>query len=375
MPSQTDPLLALIHAPHLGVRARHLLLDYCGSAAAIAQMSDAGAKEIGLRPQTLAAIRRPRAQDLAPDQRWLHAAPNRHLIGIDHAAYPTLLRELDDAPIALFVEGNPAVLRLPQVAIVGSRNASAGGRQHARTFVRALATAGLAITSGLALGIDGEAHASAIDFQTPTIAVLASGLQSIYPKRHAELAKRIVASGGAIISEMPAATPPRPEYFPQRNRIISGLSLAVVVVEASLQSGSLITARMAAEQGREVFAIPGSIDNPAAKGCHKLLREGATLAECGEDVLAQLPAYLRIAQTHSNSLEQLGSTLHVSTKTPLNTADPLRHVLGFDPVAYDDLLARSKLPATELAAQLLELELHGQAERLAGGFYRRCAPT
>ncbi len=219
---------------------------------------------------------------------------NRHLITLHDARYPTLLREIDDAPPMLFIQGDPTILNLPQIAIVGSRNPSASGRQTATDFAHFLASAGLAITSGLADGIDGAAHQGALETKNSTLAVTGTGLDRVYPAKHRELAHRI-AEQGALISELPPGTPPIPANFPRRNRIISGLSLGTLVVEAAQKSGSLITARLATEQGREVFAIPGSIHNPLARGCHALIRQGAKLVETAGDILEELAPLLGTA--------------------------------------------------------------------------------
>ena len=207
------------------------------------------------------------------------AGPGRHVICWDDPAYPALLAELPDAPPLLFVAGDPTLLERPQLAVVGSRRASRNGLDNARAFSRSLAGAGFVITSGLALGIDGAAHQGALDANGKTVAVLGTGIERLYPQRHLSLAKQIVEHGGALVSELPLDCPPQASNFPRRNRIISGLSLGVLVVEASPSSGSLITARLAAEQGREVYAIPGSIHHPGARGCHQLIRQGAALVE------------------------------------------------------------------------------------------------
>jgi DNA processing protein len=220
------------------------------------------------------------------DLEWL-ARPGNHLLTLDDDRYPDLLRQIPDPPLALFVRGDPATLASPQIAIVGSRNPTEGGRRTARGFAVELAAAGLAVTSGLAVGIDAAAHEGALAARGVTLAVAGTGPDRLYPARHAALAERVVERG-ALVSELPVGTAPLPGHFPRRNRIVSGLAAGTLVVEASLKSGSLITARLAAEQGREVFAIPGSIHNPLARGCHRLIRQGAKLVETVGDVLEEL---------------------------------------------------------------------------------------
>jgi DNA processing protein len=249
------------------------------------------------------------------------------------------------------------------VAIVGSRNPTPQGLLNARAFARALAEAGVTVVSGLALGIDGAAHQGALDGAAAdalaTIAVVGTGLDRVYPKRHLELAHRI-AERGMILSEYPLGTPPLPGNFPRRNRLIAALGQGTLVVEAALESGSLITARLAAEQGREVFAIPGSIHSPQSRGCHALLRQGAKLVESAQDVLEDLRFVLPSAPAPALAEEAEGE-------------DPLLHALGFDPVGLDALIARTGIPAPLLQAQLLELELAGRVARLPGGLFQRIA--
>ena len=230
------------------------------------------------------------ARDNAPqaDLDWLGAAADRHVLFLDQPGYPFRLAQIADPPLALLLQGNPAPLHAPQLAIVGSRNASPAGRETAFEMASALAGLGFVVTSGLAEGVDGAAHRGAVTANGSTIAVLGTGPDRVYPRQHANLAKDICRLG-ALVSEQPVGTPPRGFNFPRRNRIISGLSLGVLVVEAGAHSGSLITARLAAEQGREVFAIPGGIHNPLARGCHSLIRNGAKLVESVTDILEELP--------------------------------------------------------------------------------------
>jgi DNA processing protein len=295
---------------------------------------------------------------------WL-AAPGNHLLRLDDPRYPDLLRQIPDPPPVLYVRGDPAALGNLQLAIVGSRNPTRGGLENARAFAAHLAGAGLTITSGLALGIDAAAHEGALAAGGTTIAVTGTGLDRVYPARHRELAHRI-AGQGALVSEFPPGTPPRPAHFPQRNRIISGLSLGTLVVEAARRSGSLVTARHALEQGREVFAIPGSIHNPLARGCHALIRQGAKLVETADDILEELGA-LAVAVTADATAPD--------APAGAGELDPeyrrLLDALGHDPLPIDELVARSGLTAESVSSMLLILELQGYVAPEAGGRYAR----
>jgi DNA processing protein len=296
---------------------------------------------------------------LDQERAWLDD-PRNHLLTVLDSAYPPLLREIADAPALLFVRGELGVLAAPQLAVVGSRNPTVGGCETARAFSAHLVRAGLVITSGLALGIDACAHEAALAAGGHTIAVAATGLDRVYPAVHRELAHRI-ADRGAIVSEFPLGTPPRREHFPQRNRLISGLSLGVLVVEAALRSGSLITARLAGEQGREVFAIPGSIHSPLARGCHALIRQGAKLVETAPDVLEELGALARFA---------VAPPVIPRAAPPPAEAELLTH-MGFDPVDTDVLVERSGLTPGAVSSMLLHMELRGLVEARPGGKYQR----
>jgi len=299
-----------------------------------------------------------------PRADWVELAPG-------DPRYPVQLAAVPGCPDPLYVRGDPAVLSLPQLAIVGSRAATAAGRETAYEFAGALTAAGLAITSGLAIGIDAAAHRGALAAGGKTVAVCGTGLDRIYPAEHAKLAAEIVASG-ALVSEFPPDTPPLPENFPQRNRLMSGLSLGVLVIEAAARSGSLITARLAGEQGREVLAVPGSIHNALARGCHRLIKDGAALVETPEDVLAALglaalalPAKSGAKTSHSaeNSPDRLDSG-----------AEMLLNALGFGPADLDRLVERTGLAVHAVVSTLQMLELAGRVESLSGGRYCRTAP-
>lgn len=298
---------------------------------------------------------------------WL-AAPGHHRLSVDHEDYPPLLRRIPGPPDPLYVAGDPAALWRPQIAIVGSRNPTAGGLDLARAFAGELTRCGLTVTSGLASGIDSAAHAAALDASGMTIAVNGTGLDQVYPASSGALAQRIRRQG-VLVSELPPGTGPRRGHFPSRNRIISGLSLGVLVVEAGLSSGSLITARLAAEQGREVFALPGSLHNPLARGCHLLIKQGARLVESTADILGELAP---LAQQLAVDLrDELQGSAAADPATPALPEDPeyarLWEALGHDPVSIDRLAERSGLQAREVSSMLLLLELQGRVERLPGG--------
>jgi DNA processing protein len=312
----------------------------------------------------------PAATLIDGDLRWLDA-PDHHLLVCTSEDFPALLRDIPSAPVALFVVGEPNVLWAPQIAVVGSRAASSAGLANARTFASAFARAGNVVTSGLAEGVDGAAHEGALDGGGKTIAVLGTGPDIIYPRRHRALAERIAAHG-ALVSEFPPGTPGKPEFFPRRNRIIAGLSLGTLVIEANLQSGSLITARLAAEQGREVFALPGAIQNPLARGCHKLIRDGAKLVESAEQVLEDLHG---LGGTLAESLRQRLQGASLAPATPALAYDPdyLRLLAALDggACALDELVMRTQLSAAALSSMLLVLELDGAAA-CENGRYLRC---
>ncbi len=359
-------LLALLRTPGLGAVRIRRLLQRRGSAEAVFAAKAGGWRDAGCSEAQIAALASPDHAGVEADLRWLAASPARHFIDNRHPRWPARLEQIPGAPVGLFAVGDLALLGEPQLAIVGARAASAQGRDHAHAFADGLARAGLVITSGLALGIDAAAHRGALDAGGATIAVCGNGLDRVYPARNRDLALAI-AERGLLVSEFPPGTVPRPEHFPRRNRIISGLSLGVLVVEAQLESGSLITARIAAEQGREVFALPGSIHNPMARGCHALIRDGATLTESVADILAELSAQLR---------PTLGAVATTTGAAPADApADPLeRRVLaaiGDDPVAIDQLAATLSLGIAELGAALLSLELQGLIEAQAGERFSR----
>ena len=309
---------------------------------------------------------------VTPALEWTDA-PGHSLITLDDPAYPQRLLELPDPPTLLFAKGNPEVLHYPSIAIVGSRNATPGGCRDAEHFGRDLAQQGFCVASGLALGIDGAAHQGALDAGGATIAVVGTGIDRIYPARNAALARAIVASPqGCILSELPLGAGPLAHHFPRRNRIISGLSVGVLVVEAAVESGSLITARLAGEQGREVFAIPGSIHSPQSRGCHRLIREGAKLVESAADILSELPA-LSVGRHPFPNANAPAAGNAASCDTNCFSPENLRvlGVLGRDPLTADELVSRCGLTADAVLAMLFELEMAGAVAQLPGARYQR----
>lgn len=302
-------------------------------------------------------------------QQWLDGAPEtRHVLTLADAAYPAALLQTEDPPLMLYAVGRLPAVWPTAVAVVGSRNPTPQGLVNARRFSEALAQAGLTVVSGMALGVDGAAHEGALDAAAPgqlaTIAVVGTGLDRVYPKRHLALSHRI-AQQGLLLSEYPLGTPPLPPNFPKRNRIIAALSQGTLVVEAALQSGSLITARQAAEQGKDVFAIPGSIHSPLSRGCHALLKQGAKLVETAQDVLEELQLPTGATRPSPAPAADAPEGEDGDAENSLLTA------LGFDPVGLDVLVARTGIAAAELQARLLEYELSGDVARLPGGLFQR----
>ena len=353
--------LRLEQAAGVGRRSVHALLAVFDTPGAILR---AGPQALGahVTPAQARAICAPVTPALAAlidaTLAWL-AAPDHHLVTCHDSRYPPALAEIPDPPLLLYVSGRVELLVQPLVAVVGSRNASVQGRVDAESFAAALSGAGLCVVSGLALGIDTAAHEGALRGAGSTIAVVGTGLYRVYPARNRALAHRIAAQG-CIVSEYPLGMPPLAANFPRRNRIISGLAAGVLVIEAAAQSGSLITAQLAAEQGREVFALPGSIHSALTKGCHRLIREGAQLVETVDDVLMAM------------RVSPLAGLPQVDAAAPASEDDViLLDALGHEPVALDELLPRLALDPGALGARLLELELAGFVTRLPGGRVQR----
>jgi DNA processing protein len=360
-----EPWLILSLCPGLSTASALQLIDTLGSAAAVTGASATKLRASGLADDTTRFLLNPDATRLRTASDWL-ATQGHHLLSMDDANYPELLKQSGEAPLCLYIDGDPTSLLLPQLAIVGSRNATPGGLETARDFASHLARAGLTITSGLAAGIDTQAHRGALAGNGTTVAVLGTGPDQIYPPANAGLAEQIRASG-ALISEFPPGTPPRRDHFPRRNRIISGLSLGVLVVEAGQRSGSLITARYSGNYGREIFAVPGSIHNPLSKGCHRLIKQGAQLVETAADIVAELGSL-------AGALESFPDHVAPQSESPVHT-DPdyakLLDTMGFDPVSVNRMVKRSGLTAEQLSSMLLILELEGKVNSLPGGRFQR----
>ena len=293
---------------------------------------------------------------------WLEFSGNA-IVTLADSAYPRLLLEISDPPAVLYCRGRTELLNRPALAVVGSRNATVQGNGNAEQFARSFSAAGLTIVSGLAQGIDAAAHRGGLSGEGSTIAVLGTGVDMIYPRINAALGEEI-ASRGLLLSEFALGTKALAHNFPRRNRLISGLAQGCLVVEAALASGSLITARAAAEQGREIFAVPGSIHSPLSKGCHALIKSGAKLAESAEDVLSELSAFHRSGHASTRAAQ-------APTATTVDADEPLLACMGFDPADVDSLCTRAGLPAEKVSAELLRLELAGRVTVLPGGLYQR----
>jgi DNA processing protein len=351
----------LAETPGLSRAAARALLAAFGSPEAAvgaappqwrAVAGDAAASALAATPVDLAARRDAAAA-------WRRADPAHHVVVLGDPGYPTSLLGTADPPLMLYVQGEVRALQGDAIAVVGSRNPTAQGVDNAREFARFLSDAGLTVVSGLALGIDAAAHRGALAGATPTVAVVGTGVDRVYPSRHRDLAHRI-AERGAIVSEFSPGMPPLKENFPQRNRIIAGLTRGTLVVEAALRSGSLITARLAAEAGREVFAVPGSIHAPQSRGCHWLIKQGAKLVDSAADILEELAPHA-------------GPAAKGAQPPAPGHEDALLEAMGHDPVTLDALSARTGQALSILAARLLELELEGRVARLPGGLYQRRA--
>lgn len=351
--------LALWRTPGIGCRTFLRLLE-SHSPFQIFSETKTSLAELGLTAESIDFIKDPDWRYVETDLSWQEQEGNS-IISINDPCYPPQLKEIADPPPLLFVCGNVDFLSQPQIAVVGSRNPSKLGMETAFEFAALLSSQGFIITSGLALGIDSAGHRGALHALRPTIAVAGTGLDRIYPARNKELAMQIVVSG-AMVSEFPIGTLAKAHHFPRRNRIISGLCQGLLVVEAAKESGSLITARMALEQNREVFAIPGSIHNPLARGCNALLREGAKLVECGQDILEELCQYNQ--QDKNYSMVGMQSTLDLEHQTLLN-------LVMFSPTSIDRLVQSSGKTVEVVSSMLLILELQGYIEATPGGCYTR----
>ena len=362
--------ISLLRVPGVGPQAINKLLEHLGDAETILGASQSTLQKTGLSNKQIQAILAQTVNAAKPDMEWLEH-DNHHIVAITDDHYPTLLREISSAPPLLYVNGNLNLLSDPQIAIVGSRTPTTGGSNNAFEFARHFASVGLCVTSGLALGIDGQAHQGALADNGVTIAVTATGLDRVYPAKNRALAHQI-AERGALISENPIGTLPRAQNFPRRNRIISGLSIGTLVIEAAQRSGSLITADYANEQGRIVFAIPGSIHNPLARGCHKLIRQGAKLVETANDVMEDLASQIDITSLGKDAAfpEKSGSekTSEIERSDENNR---LMEAMGYDPVSIDHLVIQTGLTPAALSSMLLVMELQGLIASNGRGNYTR----
>lgn len=363
---QLTAWLALLRVPSLGPARIRKLLDHYAGPAALFDESPHHLRDLGLSEEAVAALGRPDWRSAEADRRWLADGGCRFIACTD-PLYPSLLKTIPDPPPGLFVRGNVRALSSLSVAAVGSRNPTAAGARTARRFGAELGRNGISVISGLAIGIDSHAHEGALAADAPTVAVLGNGLKTVYPARNRQLAEKIVEQHGALVSEFPPEVKPLAANFPRRNRIISGLAAGVLVIEAALQSGSLITARYAMEQGREVFAVPGSIHNPTARGCHALIKQGVKLTECVGDILEELGPLSAVVDDgrHPADFQQYnGDGLDGNSRLLLDN-------IGDAPVTIDHLIDLTLMSVDEISAKLMELELLGLIESIAGGAYIR----
>lgn len=356
--------LQLSLIPNFGVASLNKLKQRLGcQTTEILMASPSSLFEAGLVAQQVESILHPDKSHIQRSLNWLESNDNHFILHLDDPSYPALLKEISSPPMLLFGCGDPDILSSHQIAMVGSRNPSLNGKSNARFFAQQLSMSGWTITSGLALGVDGFSHEGALAANGTTIAVLGTGIDVIYPKRHLQLADNILAAGGVILSEFAPSTPAKPENFPRRNRIISGLARGTLVIEAALKSGSLITARYAAEQNREVFAIPGNINNPLAKGCHYLIQQGAKLVADLADIneeFAQLEFNNNVTNTNKSQ----------KNRTQCLATDRLLDSVDFEATPVDMVVERSGMPASEVMSQLLEYELRGLVVAVPGGYIK-----
>jgi DNA processing protein len=357
--------LRLLETPGIGRESARALLAAFGSPEAVIGASTTARRALVAPGPAAALAQVPEAFEsrLAAGWQWLtsDADEPRDVVALGDPRYPQALLDSADPPLLLYARGRIELLQQPAIAIVGSRNATAQGLENARAFAAHLGRAGWVVVSGLALGIDGAAHEGALAGGAGTIAVVATGLDRIYPARHRALAQKIAAEG-LLLSEFAVGTPALAENFPIRNRIIAGLARGTLVVEAAIQSGSLITARLAVESGRDVFAIPGSIHSPQSRGCHALIKQGAKLVDSAADIVDELAPLARVAPAASGA---------PMTDSAPAAKDPVLDALGFDPIGLDALIARTGQSAAELSARLLDFELQGRVARLPGQRFQR----
>lgn len=358
MRSDAPAWLHLCLTPGIPESAQRAVLRAFGSPSAVLGASAQSLAALIGTPATQALLAGPASGLLAATLAWLDE-PGHHLLALGDEEYPRKILQIPDPPTVLYASGELALLNRPALAIVGSRNATRQGETDAREFARSLSEAGYTIASGLALGIDAAAHRGGLAGRSATIAVVGTGLDRVYPAANRDLAREI-AVRGVLISDLPLGTPPAAANFPRRNRVISGLSQGVLVVEAALKSGSLITARLALEQGRDVFAVPGSIHSPLSKGCHWLIKQGAKLVESADDLLVELRGFAP-------------ASVEITAPAPDGAEESLLDCLGHAPATLDVLVQRTGTSASALAAELTRLEVEGLVERLPGGLFRQLA--
>ncbi len=382
-PESLQALIAVHKTKGIGTSTISKLLSVFKQPQDILDASHSSLQQVGLSTIQVNALQQQSLSIADDDMEWLEASDRHHIITLEDEHYPLLLKQISDPPYLLYVNGDHKLLNDPQLAVVGTRNPSKVAVSTTKSFSSYLSRQGLCITSGLALGIDASSHKGALEASGPTIAVIATGQDRVYPSRHRELAHQI-AEQGAIVSEFPIGTAVHPKYFPRRNRLISGMSIGVLVVEAALKSGSLITARLAVEQGREVFAIPGSIHNPMARGCHQLIKEGAKLIETAEDILEELQSLIGLTSyvnRKNSELTRKSRAISVINHDNLNQNAPpmftytkehesILSVIGHEPISIDQMVVETGMAANIIASMLLILELDGIIAACGGGYYK-----
>ncbi|KJY82484.1 DNA processing protein DprA [Vibrio galatheae] len=365
---ELEAWIALSFTPRVGPKTFARLVER-DSPLNIVESNQAALVALGFNERQIRYLKTEASSDVAHCLDWQQQSDHHHLVTKQDACYPQLLDQAVGSPPILFIRGSLTCLSEPQIALVGSRNASVDALSNARRFAHALVEHGIVVTSGLALGVDGYAHDGALQGKGRTLAVLGCGLDTVYPARHRQLADRIVAENGALVSEFHPSAKPKADHFPRRNRIISGLSLGVLVVEAAEKSGSLITARYAVEQGREVFAIPGSIHDPNARGCNLLIKQGACLVMRVQDIIDEVEVLLRWS---SESKPPIQNELFAEIDSKEELPFPLLLAnVGSKATPVDILANRTNIPVQEVMMQLLELELLGHVVAVSGGYIRK----
>lgn len=356
--------LALQCCKGLGYRKLHLLAELCEhNFERLVFLSEKEFQQIGLSAVTLSSLKAKHSTYISTIIDWLRQSSQHFILPLNHPDYPDQLKQISRPPILLFGIGDVHLLREPQLGIVGSRHHSPAGGKFANNIAKELVHSGWVITSGLALGIDTQGHLGTLEANGKTIAVMATGIDQIYPKRNQQLAERILANGGCLVTEMAFGAGPKKEHFPRRNRIISGLSKGILVVEAAIKSGSLVTAKYALEQNREVFAVPGSVYNLNSSGCHQLIKQGAKLTEQVSDINEEFPNIRQCIQKTETKMPEKNCDLPLAT-------DHLLASVGFEATPIDVVAQRSGLPVTAVMSELLEYELRGLVATVPGGYIR-----